>query len=51
MKKKIIVTAFSNLTTDQRIEKVCKTLHDNGYVIELIGCNYGCNQEVKENIL
>lgn len=47
MKKKIIVTAFSNLTTDQRIEKVCKTLHDNGYVIELIGCNYGCNQEVK----
>lgn len=47
MKKKIIVNAFSNLTTDQRIEKVCKTLHDNGYVIELIGCNYGCNQEVK----
>jgi glycosyltransferase involved in cell wall biosynthesis len=36
-KKKIITSAFSNLYTDQRIEKVCRTLHDNGYEIELIG--------------
>ncbi|WP_276876491.1 glycosyltransferase family 4 protein [Chryseobacterium joostei] len=37
MKKKIITSAFSNLYTDQRIEKVCQTLHENGYTIELIG--------------
>lgn len=36
-RKKIIVSAFSNLSTDQRIEKVCRTLHDNGYYIDLIG--------------
>ncbi len=40
-KKKILVSAFSNLYTDQRIEKVCKTLFDNGYQIELIGNNWG----------
>ncbi|MBV8327052.1 glycosyltransferase family 4 protein [Chryseobacterium sp.] len=37
MKKKIIISAFSNLYTDQRIEKVCRTLYENGYQIELIG--------------
>lgn len=37
MKKKIITSAFSNLYTDQRIEKVCQTLHENGYTIDLIG--------------
>ncbi|REC80513.1 glycosyl transferase family 1 [Chryseobacterium elymi] len=37
MKKKIITSAFSNLYTDQRIEKVCRTLYENGYQIELIG--------------
>ncbi|MDQ0783865.1 glycosyltransferase [Chryseobacterium sp. W4I1] len=37
MKKKVITSAFSNLYTDQRIEKVCRTLHENGYQIELIG--------------
>jgi len=36
-KKKIITSAFSNLYTDQRIEKVCRTLYENGYDIELIG--------------
>lgn len=40
-RKKILTSAFSNLYTDQRIEKVCKTLHDNGYEIELIGNNWG----------
>ena len=39
-KKKILISAFSNLFTDQRIEKVCKTLHDEGYEIELIGNNW-----------
>ncbi|WP_185286714.1 glycosyltransferase [Chryseobacterium indologenes] len=41
MRKKIITSAFSNLYTDQRIEKVCKTLHDNGYSVELIGNDWG----------
>lgn len=39
-RKKIITSAFSNLYTDQRIEKVCRTLYDNGYEIELIGNNW-----------
>ncbi|MGG5209324.1 glycosyltransferase [Chryseobacterium sp. MIQD13] len=37
MKKKIITSAFSNLYTDQRIEKVCRTLYEAGYEVELIG--------------
>lgn len=41
MRKKIITSAFSNLYTDQRIEKVCRTLHENGYEIELIGNDWG----------
>lgn len=40
-KKKVITSAFSNLSHDQRIEKVCGTLHENGYEIELIGNNWG----------
>lgn len=40
-RKKIITSAFSNLYTDQRIEKVCRTLYENGYDIELIGNNWG----------
>lgn len=40
-RKKILTSAFSNLYTDQRIEKVCKTLHENGYEVELIGNNWG----------
>ncbi|WP_294301421.1 glycosyltransferase family 4 protein [uncultured Chryseobacterium sp.] len=39
-RKKIISSAFSNLYTDQRIEKVCRTLYENGYEIELIGNNW-----------
>lgn len=34
---KIIVSVFNNLYTDQRVEKVCKTLHNEGYKIHLIG--------------
>lgn len=39
--KRVIVSAFSNLCTDQRIEKICRTLHENGYAVELIGNNWG----------
>lgn len=34
---KVIVSVFNNLHTDQRVEKVCKTLYDNGYHPVLIG--------------
>lgn len=34
---KIIVSVFNNLYTDQRVEKVCQTLHEAGYEILLIG--------------
>ncbi|MDO5616012.1 MAG: glycosyltransferase [Cruoricaptor ignavus] len=38
---KVLVSAFSSLYTDQRIEKVCETLHKNGFSIELIGNDWG----------
>lgn len=47
MKKKLITSAFSNLYTDQRIEKVCQTLHENGYTIELIGNDWKGAEEMK----
>lgn len=37
---KIIVSVFNNLYTDQRVEKVCQTLHEAGYEILLIGNNW-----------
>ncbi|AZA81414.1 glycosyl transferase family 1 [Chryseobacterium lactis] len=47
MKKKILTSAFSNLYTDQRIEKVCKTLFDNGYPVELIGNDWGGSEKME----
>lgn len=38
---KVIVSVFSNLATDQRVEKVCQSLAENGYELELIGNNWG----------
>ena len=38
---KVLVSVFNNLYTDQRVEKVCETLHKNAYNIELIGNNWG----------
>lgn len=40
-RKKVLTSAFSNLYTDQRIEKVCRTLYENGYQVELIGNDWG----------
>lgn len=34
---KVLVSVFNNLYTDQRVEKVCRTLYENGYEVELIG--------------
>lgn len=47
MERKIITSAFSNLYTDQRIEKVCKTLFDNGYSIDLIGNDWGGSEKME----
>ncbi|MFN1218278.1 glycosyltransferase [Chryseobacterium kwangjuense] len=47
MKKKIITSAFSNLYTDQRIEKVCGTLHGNGYQVELIGNDWNGAEQME----
>lgn len=44
---KIVVSAFSNLYTDQRIEKVCDTLSRNGYAVTLIGNDYGGTAEIQ----
>lgn len=38
---RILVSVFSNLFTDQRVEKVCRTLHEKGYEVELIGNDWG----------
>ncbi len=35
--KKILVSVTNDITTDQRVKKVCDTLHKNGYEIVLIG--------------
>ncbi len=47
MRPKILVSAFSNLYTDQRIEKVCETLYRAGYEIELIGNDWGGSQKME----
>ena len=45
-RKKIITSAFSNLYTDQRIEKVCHTLYESGYEIQLIGNDWNGAEEM-----
>lgn len=44
---KILLSVFNNLYTDQRVEKICQTLHENGHQIELIGNSWGGLPEMK----
>jgi glycosyltransferase involved in cell wall biosynthesis len=37
MPKRVVVSVISDLVTDQRVHKVCETLHADGYDILLIG--------------
>lgn len=46
---KVIVSVFNNLYTDQRVEKVCKSLSLNGYDIKLIGNNWGGLPDMERN--
>ena len=38
--KQIIVSVTTDLVTDQRVHKVCSSLHENGYEVLLIGRKY-----------
>lgn len=46
---KVLVSVFNNLATDQRVEKVCRTLSENGYRIELLGNNWLGSPEMTRN--
>ena len=46
---KVLVSVFNNLSTDQRVEKVCRTLSENGFSIELIGNNWGGLPELQRD--
>ncbi len=49
MKKKILVSVINNISTDQRVEKVCDSLEKNGYEISLIGTNLNGLPELNRN--
>ncbi|QOD60470.1 glycosyltransferase [Polaribacter haliotis] len=47
--RKIIVSVTNDLTTDQRVEKVCNSLHRNGYDIYLVGRFLKNSKKIERN--
>lgn len=47
MKKRIIISATSDLYTDQRVLKTARTLHSNGYDVLLIGRELSSSKELQ----
>ncbi|MBS1548647.1 MAG: glycosyltransferase [Bacteroidetes bacterium] len=43
----VLVSVFNNLLTDQRIEKICNSLFQRGYHVQLIGCSWGGMPEMQ----
>jgi len=43
----ILISVFNHLYNDQRVEKICSTLHENGYEIFLIGNNWTGEPPIK----
>ena len=47
--KKIIVSVTNDLTTDQRVDKVCSTLHNEGYTVLLVGRKLQNSKPIQRN--
>ncbi len=45
--QKIVVSVNADLVTDQRVQKVCQTLHEANYTIFLIGRELGNSLPLK----
>ena len=48
--KKIIVSVTNDLTSDQRVDKVCNTLHNGGYEVLLIGKKKQKQQSISQKL-
>ena len=47
MSKKVIVSVTNDLSTDQRVHKVCQSLLSMGFAVELVGRIQSFSQPIK----